>query len=42
MWEGVGDDSRYEAWHVDIHIEICMFYMNVCKFIALHVHLGGE
>ena len=29
MCEGVGEDSRYGAWHVDIHIETCMFYMNV-------------
>ena len=29
MCEGVDEDSRYVAWHVDIHIETCMFYMNV-------------
>ena len=29
MCEGVGEDSRYGAWHVDIHIETCMFYMNM-------------
>ena len=42
MREGVCKDSRYELWHVDIHIETYMFYMNVCEFMALHEHLGGE
>ena len=44
MCEGVGEDSRHGAWHVDIHIEICMFYLNVCGCVnmELHVHLGGE
>ena len=27
--KGVDEDSRYGAWHVDNHIETCMFYMNV-------------
>ena len=22
MCEGVGEDSRHEAWHVDIHVEM--------------------
>ena len=32
------------AWHVDMHVEMCMFYLNVCGCVnmALHVHLGGE
>ena len=29
MCEEVGEDLRYGAWHVDIHIETCMFYMNM-------------
>ena len=28
MCEGVGDDSRHGAWHVDIHMEMCICYMN--------------
>ena len=44
MCEGVGDDSRHRAWHVDIHVEMCMFFLNVCGCMnmALHVHLGKE
>ena len=44
MCEGVGEDSRYGAWHVDIHVEMYMFYLNVCGCVnmALHVHLGEE
>ena len=44
MCEGVDEDSRHGAWHVDIHVEMCMFYLNVggCVNMALHVHLGGE
>ena len=30
MCEGVGKDSRYGSWHVNIHVETSMFYMNVC------------
>ena len=32
------------TWHVNIHVEMCMFYLNVCECVnmALHVHLGGE
>ena len=40
--EGVGEDSRSGAWHVDNHIETCMFHMNVCEFMTLHMHLGGK
>ena len=40
--EGVGEDLRYRAWHVDNHRETSMFYMNVCDFMALHMHLGGK
>ena len=44
MCEGVGEDSRHGARHVIIHVEICMFLLNVCGCVnmALHVHLGGE
>ena len=26
MCEGVSEDSRHEAWHVDINVEMCMFF----------------
>ena len=44
MWEGVGEDSRHGALHVDIYVETCIFLLNVCGRVnmALHVHLGGE
>ena len=44
MCEGVGEDSRHGAWHVDIYVEMCMFYFNACGYVnmALHVHFGGE
>ena len=44
MCEGVGEDSRHEAWHIDVHVETCIFLLNVCGCVnmALHVHLGGE
>ena len=25
--EGVGEDSRHRAWHVDIHVEMSMFLL---------------
>ena len=44
MCEGVGGDSRHGVWHVDIHVEMCMFCLNVCGCMnmPMHVHLGGE
>ena len=30
--EGVGEDSRHVAWHVDIRVGMCIFYLNVCVF----------
>ena len=44
MCEGVGEDSRHGAWHVDAHVETCIFLLNVygCVNMALPVHLGGE
>ena len=27
MCEGVGEDSRHGAWHVDIHVEMCIFLL---------------
>ena len=27
MCEGVGKDSRHGAWHVDIHVEMCIFLL---------------
>ena len=41
MCEGVGEDSRHGAWHIDIHVEICMFLLE-CVNMELHVHLGRE
>ena len=32
MCEGVGEDSRYGAWHVDIQVGMCIFHLNVCVF----------
>ena len=44
MCEGVGEDSRHGAWHVEFHVQICRFLLNVCGCgnMALHMHLGGE
>ena len=41
MCVGVSDDSRHGAWHVDIHVEMCIFLLE-CVNMELHVHLGGE
>ena len=27
MCEGVDEDSRHRAWHVDIHVEMCLFLL---------------
>ena len=27
MCEGVGEDSRNGAWHVDIHVEMCILLL---------------
>ena len=27
MCEGVGEDSRHGVWHVDTHVEMCMFLL---------------
>ena len=27
MCEGVGEDSRHGAWHVDIHVGMCIFLL---------------
>ena len=27
MCQGVREDSRHGAWHVDIHVEMCMFLL---------------
>ena len=27
MCEEVGEDSRHGAWHVDIHVEMCIFLL---------------
>ena len=31
--EGVGEDSRHGTWHVDIHVEMSMFYLNGCECV---------
>ena len=40
MCEGVGEDSRYRAWHVDIQVGSCIVLLE-CVCLSLHVHLGG-
>ena len=29
MCEGVSEDSRHGAWHVDIHVEMCIFLLEL-------------
>ena len=41
MCEGVGEDSRQGAWHVDIRVGMCIIFPG-CVCLPLHVHLGGE
>ena len=41
MCEGVDEDSRHGAWHVDIPIGMCIILLE-CVCFPLHVHLGGE
>ena len=41
MCEGVGDDSRHGAWHVDIQVGTYIILLE-CVCLSLHVHLGGE
>ena len=34
MCEGVGNDSRHRAWHVDIRVEMCIILLKcVCVFV---------
>ena len=33
--EGVNEDTRDGAWHVNIHVEMCMFYLNVCVCVCV-------
>ena len=35
MCEGVGEDSRHRAWHVDIHVEMCIFLLE-CVWMCEH------
>ena len=35
MCEGVREDSRHGAWHVDIHVEICIFLLK-CVWMCEH------
>ena len=35
MCEGVGEDSRHGAWHVDIHVEMCIFLLE-CVWMCEH------
>ena len=35
MCEGVDEDSRHGVWHVDIHVEMCMFLLEcvwMCEY----------
>ena len=41
MCEGVGEDSRHGARHVDIRVGMCILVLE-CVCFPLHVHLGGE
>ena len=41
MCEGVGEDSRHGAKHVDIRIGICKILLE-CVCLPLHEHLGGK
>ena len=35
MCEGVSEDSRHGAWHVVIHVEMCMFLLE-CVWMCEH------
>ena len=35
MCEGVDEDSRHGAWHVVIHVEMCMFLLE-CVWMCEH------
>ena len=35
MCEGVGDDSRHRAWHVDIHVQRYLFLLE-CVWMREH------
>ena len=36
MYEGDSEDSKDGVWHVDIHVEMCMFLLE-CVWICEHV-----
>ena len=44
MCDGVGEDSRHGAWHVHIHVEMCMFLLecvSMCEYgIAFSLRWG--
>ena len=43
MCEGVDEDSRHGAWHVDIRVGMCIILLEcVCVCLSLHEHLGRE
>ena len=36
MYEGVGEDSRHGAWHVDIQVGMCIFLLEcVCVCLCM-------
>ena len=37
--EGVDEDSRHGAWHVDVHVETCIFLLNVCGCVHMALHV---
>ena len=41
MCEGVGEDLRHGAWHVNIQVGMCIL-LHECVCFPLHVHLGEE
>ena len=41
MCEGVCEDSRHGARHVDIRVGMCIILLK-CVCLSLHEHLGGE
>ena len=41
MCDGVGDDSRHGAWHVDIRVGMCILLLEcVCVAIACALRWG--
>ena len=41
MCEGIGEDLRHRAWHVDIRVGMCIILLE-CVWLSLHKQLGEE